>query len=69
MHLVKEMKSGKVVAKCGAETDTAHATIWYTEATCVKCRPYEYVKDDDGNVVQKARYETKVIQRRPKRSV
>jgi hypothetical protein len=37
MHLVKEMKSGKVTTKCGTVTDTRDATIWTSEADCDKC--------------------------------
>jgi len=75
IHLVKLNQSGKVTAKCGALTDTANSTVWYTEATCVKCRPYEYVNDADGNLVKRERVDTttppspktKVMRRRSRR--
>ena len=38
-HLVREMKSGTITAKCGAEVRREDATVWYTEVECLVCRP------------------------------
>lgn len=72
IHLVKFNQNGKVTTKCGALTDTANSTVWYTEATCTKCRPYEYVNDEGGNLVKRERRDettpkVKVLRRRSKR--
>ena len=73
-HLVREMKSGTITAKCGAEVRREDATVWYTEVECLVCRPYEYVKGPDGELVKVSRGQvvttpprTKVMRRRSQR--
>jgi hypothetical protein len=72
IHLVATKTGRDYTTKCGAKAGPDEVTMWYTEATCYACRPYEYVKDDDGNLVKRERVEpttpkTKVLRRRSRR--
>jgi len=74
IHLVKAKGPKVLVTKCGAKAKPEDATMWYTEATCLACRPFEYVKGDDGALMKVPRGsvesspKVRVMKRLPKRA-
>jgi hypothetical protein len=75
-HLVKLNQGGKVTASCGALTDVANSTIWWSEVDCPKCRPYVWRDDGEGRGkkmvpveghVEPTPPKTKVMRRRSQR--
>ena len=77
IHLVKSKSAKGIVAMCGVKPKVGEFTMWYTEATCLVCRPFEYVKDGDGELVKVPRQpevesppptKVRVMKRLPKRT-